>query len=89
MELNQELFLTSHFVSLSQTLMKIKEQQNFFDLDTVNMLVERIGQVIQVAVVTGSLKINGKKIRIHTCSFVVILYKWLFFARGKFRENTS
>ncbi|KAK3091617.1 hypothetical protein FSP39_021248 [Pinctada imbricata] len=60
MELNQELFTMSQFVSLSQTLMQIVEKEEFQNKDSLNMLVERIGQMIQVAILTKSLKVNGK-----------------------------
>uniref|UniRef100_A0A8W8M9B0 Uncharacterized protein n=1 Tax=Magallana gigas TaxID=29159 RepID=A0A8W8M9B0_MAGGI len=55
MELNQALFYMPHFVSLSQALMQLNSQGCKSE-DTLHLLIEKIGQVIQVAMVTGSLK---------------------------------
>jgi hypothetical protein len=54
MELNQTLFYMPHFVSLSQALMQL--HKGCKNEETLNLLIEKIGQVIQVAMVTGSLK---------------------------------
>lgn len=60
MELNQALFYMPHFVSLSQALMQLNSQGCKSE-DTLHLLIEKIGQVIQVAMVTGSLKeVKGK-----------------------------
>lgn len=55
MELNQALFYMPHFVSLSQALMQLNSQGCKSE-GTLHLLIEKIGQVIQVAMVTGSLK---------------------------------
>lgn len=57
MELNQILFLSSQFEMLSNSLMLIYQNSpRQYDQDMLQVLVERIGQVIQVAMVTNSLK---------------------------------
>lgn len=72
MELNQALFYMPHFVSLSQALMQLNSQGCKSE-DTLHLLIEKIGQVIQVAMVTGSLKEEkGKNLN----SFISSCFAW-------------
>lgn len=72
MELNQALFYMPHFVSLSQALMQLNSQGCKSE-DTLHLLIEKIGQVIQVAMVTGSLKEEkGKDLN----SFISSCFAW-------------
>ena len=60
MELNQALFYMPHFVSLSQALMQLNKNCKSGE-SHLHLLIEKIGQVIQVAMVTGSLKEEAGK----------------------------
>ena len=59
MELNQQLFHISHFVSLASELVRVYNLHRQEFGDEFQVLVERLGQVIQVAVVTGGLTITS------------------------------
>lgn len=74
MELNQALFYMPHFVSLSQALMQLNSQGCKSE-GTLHLLIEKIGQVIQVAMVTGSLKEEkGKNSKSYISSCFALVY---------------
>lgn len=57
MELNQMLFHLQDFISISTAVRQFHQNWNISE-DNFYILIERIGQVLQVAIVTDSLKIN-------------------------------
>lgn len=57
MELNQILFHLQDFLSISTAVRQFHQTWNISD-DNFYMLIERIGQVLQVAIVTNSLRID-------------------------------
>lgn len=65
MELNQELFHMSHFLSIARELVRLYElSRDNIQEDDFQTLVDRLGQIIQVAMVTGGLKLSsGKEIQ--------------------------
>lgn len=62
MELYQELFHMPHFLSIARELVRIYQlKKDKLQEEEFQMLVDRLGQIIQVATVTGGLKLNGGK----------------------------
>ncbi|KAL5018261.1 hypothetical protein ScPMuIL_003983 [Solemya velum] len=58
MELSQELFLMSTMLVVAQTLLGHQKQKHPTDKDLIHSAIDRLGQVIQVALETGSLKVE-------------------------------
>jgi hypothetical protein len=73
MELNQILFHLQDFLSISTAVRQFHKTWNISD-DNFYMLIERIGQVLQVAIVTNSLRIDqGNKTKLFLSIFIIIL----------------
>lgn len=86
MELNQALFYMPHFVSLSQALMQLKSRGCKSE-GTLHLLIEKIGQVIQVAMVTGSLKEEKGK---NSNSYIYpVVLPWSINSLGFFIANST
>lgn len=58
MELSQELFLMSTMLVVAQTLLSHQNRKDAIDKDLIHSAIDRLGQVIQVALETGSLKVE-------------------------------